>query len=57
MDLQMLVQLVDASGQNGDLDLGRTGVGLVQAAVFDASGLLFLQDHGNIPPNNILSKV
>ena len=40
---QVIGQLVDASGQNGDLNLGRTGIGLVQAAVLNASGLLFLQ--------------
>ena len=50
MDLQMLIQLVDAGGQNGDLDLGRTGVGLVQAALLNGGGFGLLQNHGDIPP-------
>ena len=44
--LQVLGQLVDAGGQNGDLDLGRTGVGLMGAVGLDNGRLLVLTDHG-----------
>ena len=42
---QMIGQLVDAGGQNGDLDFGRTGVALVVSILQDDLGLLFLLDH------------
>ena len=44
--LQVLGQLVDAGGQNGDLDLGRTGVGLMGAVGLDNGRLFVLADHG-----------
>ena len=44
---QMIGQLVDASSQNSDLDLGRTGVAFVGSVVQDNLGLLFLQNHGS----------
>ena len=52
----MLVELIDAGGENGDLDLGRTGVALVGRIFRDDSGLFFFLDHGcfhlskNCPP-------
>ena len=39
VDLQVLGQLVDASGQNGDLNLGRTGVSGVRASALSRCGL------------------
>ena len=44
---QVLGQLVDASGQDGHLDLGRTGVGLVGAVGLDNGRLFVLTDHGH----------
>src|SRR5688572_5684030 len=38
--LQVLVELVDASGEERDLHLGRAGVGLVGAVLFDCGGLV-----------------
>jgi hypothetical protein len=38
--LQVLVELVDAPGQERDLHLGGTGVGRVEAVLFDCGGLL-----------------
>lgn len=52
---QMLGQLVDAGGQDRDLDLGGTGIALVGRILSDDSGFLFLLDHGNTPPFKILS--
>ena len=52
---QMLGQLVDAGGQDRDLDLGGTGVALMGRILGDDSGFLFLLDHGNTPPFKILS--
>ena len=47
VDLEMLVEMVDALGQNGDLHLGRAGIGFV-----DTVGLnefLFASHHGHSP--------
>ena len=52
--LQVLGQLVDASGEDGDLDLRRAGVGLVGAVGFDNSSLFVLADHGLVPPFFVL---
>ena len=43
---QVIGQLVDASGQDSDLDFGRTGVAFVSCVLQDNLGLLFLQNHG-----------
>ena len=43
---QVISQLVDASGQDSDLDLGRTGVAFVGCVFQDDLGLLFLENHG-----------
>ena len=51
MDLQVLGELIDALGENGDLDLGRARVRLVGAVCLDYGSLFFLRDHGK----NILS--
>ena len=42
---QVIGQLVDAGGQDRDLDLGRTGVAFVSSILQDDLGLLFLLDH------------
>ena len=47
VDLQVLGQLVDASGQNGDLNLGRTGVSGVSAVGLNNGSLFVLANHGN----------
>ena len=44
--LQMLGELVDALGQDGDLDLRRAGVGLVGLVVGNDGSLLVLGNHG-----------
>ena len=46
VDLQVLGELVDAGGENGDLHLGRTGVGLMDAVGLDNGRLFVLADHG-----------
>jgi hypothetical protein len=38
VELEVLVQFVDAAGQECDLDLGRTGIGLVEAVLLDRGG-------------------
>ena len=38
-------ELVDALGEDSDLDLGGTGVGLVGAVGLDDGGLLIVQQH------------
>ena len=43
---QVLGELLDAGGENGDLHLGGAGVGLVGAVGLDNRGLLVLADHG-----------
>ena len=42
VDLQMLVELVDAVGLNGDLHFGRTGIAFVSGILFDDSCFLFV---------------
>ena len=42
---QMLGQLVDAGGQDGNLNLGGAGVALVGSVLQDDLGLLFLLNH------------
>ena len=45
---QVNSQLVDASGQNSNLNLGGTGIAFVSSVLQDTLGLLFLQNHGKI---------
>ena len=45
MLLQMLSQLVDASGQNRDLNLRRTGIGVMQLVLCDDLIFNVLLDH------------
>ena len=45
MHLQVSGQLVDTLGEDGDLDLGGAGVGLVGAVGLDDRGLLIFQHH------------
>ena len=42
---QVIGQLVDAGGQDGNLDLGGAGVAFVGSVLQDDLGLLFLLDH------------
>ena len=42
---QMLGQLIDPGGQDGNLNLGGAGVALVDGVVQDDLGLLFLLNH------------
>lgn len=44
VDLEVLGELVDALGQDGDLDLGRSGVGLVTTIAVDDALLAFRCD-------------
>ena len=53
MNLQVSGQLVDTLGQDSDLDLGGTGVGLVGAVSFDNCGLFVLTNPGSDPPFKI----
>ena len=46
--LHVLGELLDAGGQDGDLDLGGTGIVLVLAVLLDELGLLLLGDHALI---------
>ena len=48
MTLQMLGELKDALGKNGDLDFGRTGVVLVGGVLADDFGLFLFGDHGGV---------
>ena len=50
VDLQVLGELVDTSGEDGDLNLGRTGVGLMGAVGLDDGSLFVLTDHRIFPP-------
>ena len=43
---QVISQLVDASGQDSDLDLGGAGIAFVSCVLQDNLGLLVLQNHG-----------
>ena len=45
---QVLGQLIDPGGEDGDLDLGRTGIALVGSVFQDDLGLLFLLNHDEI---------
>ncbi len=45
MTLQMLGELEDTLGKNGDLDFGRTGVVLVGGVLADNFGLFLFGDH------------
>ena len=56
VDLQVLGQLVDAGGQNGDLDLGGAGVSGVSAVGLDHGRLFVLTDHGKFHLSKILPK-
>ena len=42
---QVIGQLVDAGGQDGDLNLGGAGISLVGSVLQDNLGLLFLLNH------------
>ena len=48
MTLQVLGELADALGKNGDLDFGGTGVVLVGGVLADNFGLLVFGDHGDM---------
>src|SRR5699024_9067062 len=50
---QMLGELVDAGGEDGNLHLGRAGVALVGGVGGDDSGLVFFADHDNSTFQNI----
>ena len=54
--LQVLSELVDAGGENGDLHLGGAGIGLVGAVGLDDGRLFVLANHGNSTFQNVLSK-
>ena len=43
VDLEVLSELLNARGQDGDLDLRRTGVGRVGAVCLDNGSLVFLR--------------
>ena len=45
VDLEVFGELVDALGENGDLNLRRTGVGLMGAVCLDNCLFLFVCDH------------
>ena len=45
---EVIGQLVDTGGENGDLNLGGAGVALVGSVVQDDLGLLFLLNHDEI---------
>src|SRR5207237_8693987 len=49
MGLEVLGELIDAPGQDGDLDLGRTGIGLGPPEVADQRGFLVFQERHGIP--------
>ena len=49
---QVIGQLVDAGGQDGDLDLRGTGVGCVGAVCLDHGSLFVFTNHGKNPPFN-----
>ena len=49
MDLQMLGQVADPLGQDGDLYLGGTGVLLIQAVCLNDCAFLFLLQHIRLP--------
>ena len=55
---QMLVQVVDPMGQNGNLDLGRTGVAGMGRVLFDDRGLFFFAHHSCVSTfqNNTCSR-
>ena len=44
--LQVLGELIDALGEDGDLDLRGAGVALMGLVLLDDRGLLILGDHG-----------
>ena len=48
--LEVLRQLTDALGEDGDLDFRRTGVALVGLVGVDNDGLLVFRDHSNFDP-------
>ena len=48
--LQMLGELADTLGQDGDLDLGRAGVALMGGVVADDLGLDFFGDYSGYTP-------
>ena len=50
VNTQVLGQLVDAGGEDGNLNLGGTGVALVGRVLQDDLGFLFLLNHGIYPP-------
>ena len=55
MTLQVLGELADTLGKNGDLDFGRTGVVLVGGVLADNFGLFLFGDHGVVSFLVILS--
>ena len=57
MRLEMLVEDVDALGQNGDLHLGRAGIALMYAVAFDDLGLSVFQKHFSFPFQHSSAKI
>ena len=54
VDLEVLGELSDALGEDGDLDLRGTGIRLVRAVGFDDGGLgVFLKHWNNLPFINL----
>ena len=49
MDLEVSGELLDALGEDSDLNLGRTGVAFVGLVCFDNCGLLVFGDHNDTP--------
>lgn len=43
MNLQMCGQILDSLGENGNLNLRRTGISFVKLVCFDDCGLFFLK--------------
>ena len=48
MHTQVIGQLIDAGSQDGNLNLGGTGIAFVSSVFQDNLGLLFLLNHGKI---------
>ena len=54
MLLEVLRQLADTLGEDGDLDFGRAGVALMGGVVGDDVGFLFLGDHVEFTPFKVI---
>ena len=49
VSLKMFGEVADSLGEDSDLNLGRTCVGLAQSVLFDNSGFLVFLDHSKTP--------